>query len=39
MTSRDENNHVVDSYHLKEGYLFWDNKLYISKTSVCEFLI
>jgi len=22
ITLRDENNHVVDSYHLKEGYLF-----------------
>jgi len=22
MTLRDENNRVVDSYHLKEGYLF-----------------
>jgi len=39
MTLKDENNRVVNGYHLQEGYLFRDNKLYILKTSVREFLI
>jgi hypothetical protein len=39
MTLKDKNNRVVNGYHLQEGYLFRDNKLYIPKTSVREFLI
>jgi len=39
MTLKDENNHIVNGYHLQEGYLFQDNKLYIPKTFVREFLI
>jgi len=27
MTLRDENNHIVDGYHLQEGYVIQDNKL------------
>ena len=36
---KDENHHVINGYHLQDGYLFQDNKLCILKTSVCEFLI
>jgi len=39
MTLRDKNNFIVDGYHIQKGYLFWDNKLCILKTSVREFLI
>jgi len=27
MTLRDENNHIVDGYHLQKGYVIQDNKL------------
>lgn len=39
LTLKDENHRVINGYHLQDGYLFQDNKLYISKTSVREFLI
>ena len=39
MTLRDENNCIVDGYHLQKVYLFRDNKLCILKTSVREFFI
>jgi hypothetical protein len=39
MTLRDENNCIVDGYHLQKRYLFRDNKFCILKTSVREFLI
>ena len=39
MTLKDENNRVVDGYHLQEGYLFRDNKLCIPKKFMHEFLI
>jgi len=39
MTLKDENNRIVDSYHLQEGYFFRDNKLCIPKTFVYEFFI
>jgi hypothetical protein len=39
MTLRNKNNCIVDGYHIQKGYLFWDNKLCILKTSVRAFLI
>jgi len=39
LTLKDENHHVINGYHLQDGYLFRDNKLCIPKTFVCEFLI
>ncbi|KAG6763953.1 hypothetical protein POTOM_031403 [Populus tomentosa] len=39
LTLKDENHRVVNGYHFQDGYLFRDNKLCISKTSVRDFLI
>jgi hypothetical protein len=39
LTLKDENHHIINGYHLQEGYLFWDNKFCIPKTSMREFLI
>jgi len=39
MTLIDESNCVVDGYYLYKRYLFQDNKLYVLKTSIHDFLV